>query len=133
MSRADRAGRPTPEPPARAGKTASPLRDGAPAAGTKRWRWIRRIAILAVALAALAGARASGLQELLDVDRMRALVAPWGRGAPLLYVPIFVAGVLLHLPALALVAIGTLLFGAVWGFVSAWIGAVVGTALIFLR
>lgn len=68
----------------------------------------------------------------LTLDGMRAVVDAWGPLGPLVFMAIMVGGFFLPGPELLLVAAGGVLFGPLWGFVYAWLAAVVGTAGVFL-
>ena len=70
--------------------------------------------------------------QSLTLDGIRALVGAWGPLGPLVFMAIMIGGFFLPGPELLLVAAGGVLFGPVWGFVYAWVAAMVGTAAVFL-
>lgn len=107
---------------------------------TRRPPTIRRLWPIALVLAGLAAAYASGLQHLLTFDSLatqqqwlQAHVAAHPILAPLLYVLAYVAVVALSVPGSAILTItGGLLFGTTLGAASAVLGATLGAIAIFL-
>ncbi len=55
-----------------------------------------------------------------------------GLWAPLAFVFVYAAGVCLFVPGTLLTAIGAAIFGAYWGFLYVWLGAMVGASAAFL-
>lgn len=54
-----------------------------------------------------------------------------GFWAPLVFMLVYTAGVCLLVPGTLLTAMGAALFGAYWGFVYVWIGAMGGASVAF--
>jgi len=54
-----------------------------------------------------------------------------GLWAPLVFMVLYAAGVCLFLPGTLLTALGAAIFGAYWGFVYVWIGAMIGASAAF--
>lgn len=93
----------------------------------------RRVGVAAVAVAALALAGWwLDVARYLEPARLRALVASSGPLGPLVFIAAFAAGVFLHLPGMALVALGGLIFEAPQAFLYGWAAIVVSTATTFL-
>jgi len=55
-----------------------------------------------------------------------------GIWAPLVFIAIYAAGVCLFVPGTLLTGLGAAIFGAYWGFVYVWIGAMIGASLAFV-
>lgn len=92
-----------------------------------------RIVLFGLAIAAVFGAvHALDLDRWADLDRVRAFIESHGTLAPLVFVGVCVAGIVLHLPEIVLLAAGGVVFGAGRGFAYGWVGAVVGSTLVFL-
>lgn len=72
------------------------------------------------------------LPSQLRIDPLRATVGAWGASAPLVFVAVFVGGMLLHLPGMPLVALGALLFEPTEAFLYAWAAILVGSTLTFV-
>jgi uncharacterized membrane protein YdjX (TVP38/TMEM64 family) len=82
-------------------------------------------------IAALALVRFTPLQELLSADELGLFLQRAGLLAPLAFVFIYAAGVCLFVPGTLLTALGAAIFGAYWGFVYVWLGAMIGASLSF--
>lgn len=76
--------------------------------------------------------RFSPIRNHLTAEALGHFLESSGFWAPLLYVLIYSAGVCLFLPGTFLTALGAAFFGAYWGFLYVWIGAMVGSSLAFL-
>jgi uncharacterized membrane protein YdjX (TVP38/TMEM64 family) len=95
-------------------------------------RRIPRALILVLVLVALLwSARALGFSRHVTVADLRALVdsaAPFG---PLAFMAVCIGGILLHLPEIAFIAVGGVLFGRFEAFAYGWLACVVGTMVTF--
>lgn len=92
-----------------------------------------RLAVFAVAVAAvLALVRALDLERWADLDRLRGFIESHGTLAPIVFVAVCIGGIVLHLPEIVLIAVGGMVFGVARGFAYGWIGAVLGSTLVFL-
>jgi len=54
-----------------------------------------------------------------------------GFWAPLIFVFVYAGGVCLYVPGTLLTALGAAIFGAYWGFLYVWVGAMVGASAAF--
>ena len=63
------------------------------------------------------------------LGRFLEMAGPW---APVLYIVIYAVGVCLFIPGTLLTGLGAAIFGAYWGFVYVWIGAMIGASAAFL-
>jgi len=63
-----------------------------------------------------------------ELGRFLELVGFW---APLVYIVIYSVGVCLLLPGTLLTGLGAAIFGAYWGFLYVWIGAMIGASAAF--
>jgi len=54
-----------------------------------------------------------------------------GFWAPLIYIVIYAAGICLFVPGTLLTAVGAAVFGAYWGFLYVWVGAMIGASAAF--
>jgi len=54
-----------------------------------------------------------------------------GIWAPLIFMTIYAAGICLFVPGTLLTALGAAIFGAYWGFLYVWIGAMIGASAAF--
>ena len=104
---------------------ASPVQGGASKGG-----WWRPVLLLAVIIAVLVLARVFGLGEKLGALRDWLItLGPWG---PLVFLLIYIVGVVAALPGAAITIAAGALFGSVLGVILVNIGATVGASLAFL-
>jgi uncharacterized membrane protein YdjX (TVP38/TMEM64 family) len=75
--------------------------------------------------------RYTPLKNYLTVNSLNRLFETVGFWAPLAYIVIYAAGVCLFLPGTLLTGIGAAIFGAYWGFLYVWIGAMIGATAAF--
>jgi uncharacterized membrane protein YdjX (TVP38/TMEM64 family) len=98
----------------------------------------RRSALLKAALlvafiaAAIALVRFTGVKDYLTAEGLGRLLAAAGLWAPAAYMLIYAVGVCLFVPGSILTGLGAVIFGAYWGFVYVWIGAMIGASAAFL-
>ena len=100
-------------------------------------RFSRRAAIKAAILltfvaAAVVTVRSQAVKELLTAEKLGAWLAAAGLWAPLAFILFYAMGVCLFLPGTLLAALGVAIFGAYWGFLYVWFGAMLGAAGGFL-
>jgi len=87
--------------------------------------------LVAFVLAALSVVRFTSLKEFLTQDQLGRLLDAAGLWAPLIFILVYSAGVCLFVPGTLLTALGAALFGAYWGFVYVWLGAMLGATASF--
>jgi len=75
--------------------------------------------------------RFTPIKEFLTVDQLEHFLGGAGMWAPLVFMMIYAVGVCLFVPGTVLGAIGAILFGAYWGFVYVWVGAMAGGSAAF--
>lgn len=73
-----------------------------------------------------------GLSDQASVEALRALVGVHASHGPLVFIAVCVAGILLQLPPIVLVAAGGLLFEGPQAVAYAWVASVIGTTAIFV-
>ena len=79
----------------------------------------------------MAAVRLTPVRGLLTVDRLQIFLEGAGLWAPLVFMVIYAVGICLFIPGTVLGAMGAVIFGAYWGFVYVWIGAMVGASAAF--
>jgi uncharacterized membrane protein YdjX (TVP38/TMEM64 family) len=72
------------------------------------------------------------LNEYLEKERLRQLVAGYGIWGPIVFLAVWTLAPPLFLPGLPITLTGGVLFGPVWGVVYTSIGATIGATLAFL-
>ena len=92
---------------------------------------IRLIAALVPIVLVVVVVRATGLHAMLDVERIREVVAGGGAWRVPIFVLIYGLGILAYVPGSLFVAAGVLAFGSGWGLVWCYLGALLGNLLTF--
>jgi uncharacterized membrane protein YdjX (TVP38/TMEM64 family) len=101
-----------------------------PTKGRKR-AVIKALVFLVFILAAISVIRFTPVKGLLTREALGHLVESAGPWAPLLFVLVYGVGVCLFVPGTLLTALGAAIFGAYWGFLYVWVGAMVGSSAAF--
>jgi len=75
--------------------------------------------------------RLPSIKQYLTADDLRRYLDMFGIWAPVMFILIYAAGICLFLPGTLLTGVGAAIFGAYWGFVWVWIGAMLGASAAF--
>jgi uncharacterized membrane protein YdjX (TVP38/TMEM64 family) len=75
--------------------------------------------------------RFTPVKEFFTKEALSQFLDAAGFWAPLVFMLVYTAGVCLLVPGILLTAMGAALFGAYWGFVYVWIGAMGGASVAF--
>ena len=86
------------------------------------------VAFIAVAIYIV---RFTPVKGFLTKDMLGHLLESAGFWAPMIFMLIYAAGICLFIPGTLLTALGAAIFGAYWGFLYVWIGAMVGASAAF--
>ncbi len=92
----------------------------------------KAVLLLAFIVGAVVLMRCTPIKTYLTPEAVGDLVASAGLWAPLLFIFLYAAGVCLFIPGTLLTGLGAALFGAYWGFLWVWCGAMIGAAGGFL-
>jgi uncharacterized membrane protein YdjX (TVP38/TMEM64 family) len=88
-----------------------------------------------VFLAFIAGAifliRFTPVKKYLTADALGSFLEGIGLWAPVVYMMIYAVGVCLFVPGTLLTGLGAAIFGAYWGFLYVWVGAMMGASAAF--
>ncbi|GAB4364745.1 MAG: hypothetical protein Kow00128_06690 [Deltaproteobacteria bacterium] len=106
--------------------TETPRKD---AAGKKPL--LKVLALAGFIAAAILLVRFTPVKGYLTPRALGGLLDAAGIWAPILFILIYTAGVCLFVPGTLLTTLGAALFGAYWGFVYVWIGAMLGASAAF--
>ncbi len=87
--------------------------------------------LLAFIISALILVRFTPIRRFLTADQLGRFLETAGFWAPLVFMAIYAVGVCLFIPGTVLGALGAIIFGAYWGFVYVWAGAMVGASAAF--
>jgi uncharacterized membrane protein YdjX (TVP38/TMEM64 family) len=92
----------------------------------------KAIVFLLFIVGAILLVRYSPLKNYLTAASLQAFLNTAGVWAPVVFILVYTAGVCLFIPGTLLTGLGGAIFGAYWGFVYVWIGAMLGASLAFL-
>ena len=81
--------------------------------------------------AAIIFVRYSPVKEYLSTEALGRFLDTVGVWAPVVFIAIYAGGVCLFLPGTLLTGLGAAIFGAYWGFVYVWFGAMAGAGIAF--
>jgi uncharacterized membrane protein YdjX (TVP38/TMEM64 family) len=71
------------------------------------------------------------IRDFITAEKLGNFLDSVGFWAPLVFIGIYAAGICLFLPGTLLTGIGAAIFGAYWGFVYVWLGAMIGASGAF--
>jgi uncharacterized membrane protein YdjX (TVP38/TMEM64 family) len=75
--------------------------------------------------------RFTPVKGFLTPEALSRFLEAAGIWAPLLYMLVYAMGICLFVPGTLLTALGAAIFGAYWGFLYVWVGAMVGASAAF--
>ena len=97
-----------------------------------RQRAIIKASVLVIfILGAVTVFRFTPLKELLTPKTLGGFLEAAGFWAPLVFVAVYAVGICLFIPGTLLTALGAAIFGAYWGFLYVWVGAMAGATAAF--
>ena len=92
---------------------------------------MKAIFLLVFIVAAIFLLRFTPIKNYLTAEALGRFLESAGFWAPLIFILIYTAGVCLFLPGTLLTGLGAAIFGAYWGFVYVWFGAMAGASAAF--
>ncbi|MES0349822.1 MAG: TVP38/TMEM64 family protein [Desulfobacteria bacterium] len=101
-----------------------------PAANRKK-AMIKALIFIAFIIAAIALVRFTPIKGYLTADALGRFLDAAGFWAPLLFMLVYAVGVCLFIPGTLLTGLGAAIFGAYWGFLYVWVGAMFGASGAF--
>jgi uncharacterized membrane protein YdjX (TVP38/TMEM64 family) len=81
--------------------------------------------------AAIVSVRLTPVKDYLDAATLGRLLESAGAWAPAFFIAVYAVGVCLFVPGSILTGLGAAIFGAYWGFVYVWVGAMLGAGAAF--
>lgn len=101
-----------------------------PGVSRSRAKW-KGLLLLAFVVAAVAIVRFTPVRDVLTVEELGRLLDAAGYWAPAAFVFVYAAGVCFFVPGTVLTGLGAALFGPTLGFVTVWLGAMMGASAAF--
>ncbi len=102
-----------------------------PPAKKKNNAIVKALGLAVFIIAAIFIIRYTPAKSYLTVEALSQFLDTVGIWAPVLYMAIYAIGVCLFLPGTLLTGLGAAIFGAYWGFLYVWIGAMIGASASF--
>ena len=92
---------------------------------------VKAIVFVVFIIAAILLIRFTPVKNYLTAEALGGFLETAGLWAPVVYIAIYAVGVCLFLPGTLLTGLGAAIFGAYWGFLYVWIGAMMGASAAF--
>jgi uncharacterized membrane protein YdjX (TVP38/TMEM64 family) len=92
---------------------------------------VKAIVLLAFVVLAVYVIRYTPVKDYLTVEALGRFLETAGFWAPVVFVFTYAAGVCLFVPGTLLTGLGAAIFGAYWGFLYVWFGAMIGASVAF--
>jgi uncharacterized membrane protein YdjX (TVP38/TMEM64 family) len=92
---------------------------------------IKALILLAFIIAAIYVIKFTPLKGYLTPEALGSFVNKAGIWAPIVYMIVYAVGVCLFVPGTLLTGLGGAIFGAYWGFLYVWVGAMLGASVAF--
>jgi len=92
---------------------------------------LKAIIFAAFIIGAIFLIRFTPVKNYLTAETLGSFLESAGLWAPVVYMAIYAVGVCLFLPGTLLTGLGAAIFGAYWGFLYVWIGAMIGASAAF--
>jgi uncharacterized membrane protein YdjX (TVP38/TMEM64 family) len=102
-----------------------------PAVKRRKKATLKALTLAAFIIGAILLVRLTPIKDYFTVDSLGRFLDRAGFWAPVVFILIYAAGICLFLPGTLITALGATIFGAYWGFVWVWIGAMLGASAAF--
>lgn len=101
-------------------------------AGKSRKAKFKAIILILFVIGAIVLVRFTPVKDYLNAEALGNFLELAGAWAPLVFIFIYMIGICLFVPGTLLTGLGAAIFGAYWGFVYVWIGAMLGASAAFI-
>ena len=92
---------------------------------------VKAVVLVVFIIAAICLVRFTSIKNYLSPEALGTFLDAAGFWGPLIFMLIYSVGVCLFLPGTLLTGLGAAIFGAYWGFVYVWFGAMIGAGAAF--
>jgi uncharacterized membrane protein YdjX (TVP38/TMEM64 family) len=92
---------------------------------------VKVIFLVAFVVCAIAVVRLTPIRAYLTAEELGRFLDKAGFWAPLVFIVVYAVGVCIFIPGTLLTGLGAAIFGAYWGFVYVWVGAMFGASAAF--
>jgi len=98
---------------------------------TRKKATIKALVFVVFIIAAITIIRFTPAKEFFTQTALSHFLETVGMWAPLFFISVYALGVCLFVPGTLLTLLGAAIFGAYWGFLYVWIGAMIGASAAF--
>jgi uncharacterized membrane protein YdjX (TVP38/TMEM64 family) len=102
-----------------------------PPTAARKTATVKALALMAFVVGAIALVRWTPVKAYLTAEALGRFLETVGFWAPLVFMIFYAVGVCLFVPGTLLTGLGAAIFGAYWGFLYVWIGAMLGASGAF--
>jgi uncharacterized membrane protein YdjX (TVP38/TMEM64 family) len=99
--------------------------------GTGKGPLVKALVLLAFIIGAIVVIRFTPVKGYLTREALGQVLESAGYWAPLLFILVYILGICLFVPGTLLTTLGAAIFGAYWGFLYVWVGAMIGASAAF--
>ena len=92
---------------------------------------LKAIILIAFIIAAIYVVRFTPVSQFLTKEALGRFLEAAGFWAPLIFMVVYAVGICLFVPGTLITALGAAIFGAYWGFLYVWVGAMAGASVAF--
>ncbi len=92
---------------------------------------VKALVLLAFIIGAIVVVRFTPVKGYLTREALGQVLESAGYWAPLLFILVYIVGICLFVPGTLLTTLGAAIFGAYWGFLYVWVGAMIGASAAF--
>jgi uncharacterized membrane protein YdjX (TVP38/TMEM64 family) len=92
---------------------------------------VKALVLLAFIIGAIVVVRFTPVKGYLTLEALGQVLESAGYWAPLLFILVYIVGICLFVPGTLLTTLGAAIFGAYWGFLYVWVGAMIGSSAAF--
>ena len=92
---------------------------------------IKAVVLVVFVVCAIAVVRFTPVMNYLTADELGRFLDKAGFWAPLVFIVVYAVGVCMFIPGTLLTGMGAAIFGAYWGFLWVWVGAMIGASAAF--
>jgi uncharacterized membrane protein YdjX (TVP38/TMEM64 family) len=92
---------------------------------------VKALVLIAFIIGAIVVVRFTPVKGYLTREALGQVLESAGYWAPLLFILVYIVGICLFVPGTLLTTLGAAIFGAYWGFLYVWVGAMIGASAAF--
>ena len=103
-----------------------------PTVNNRKKALVKALILVTFIIGAILLVRFTPVKQYLTPETLGQYLDMSGFWGPIIFILIYAAGICLFIPGTLLTALGAAIFGAYWGFVWVWVGAMIGAGAAFI-